>query len=90
MPANVLLQKLLLLNIAFVIYNMLPIPPLAGSHMFFASRLGFMFCFGGTIGISVLLLLAKPFVAFLGGIGIAIITWLSFYVFFERIHGWKP
>jgi len=84
MPANVLVHKLMLIAIAFTVFNLIPIPPLAGSHLFYATRLGYMFCAGGILGACLMLNYLPVAWVIPGMLLVAVASWLSFYVFFER------
>ena len=68
MPDNVLLQKALVFNIWYAIVTMLPIPPLDGSHTFFASRLFYTFWLGVVIGLCLALYFLPIWAAFLIGL----------------------
>ena len=73
-------------NILFAIYNIIPIPPLDGAKMLFASRLAYAFFFAAVAGYLALVyalgvsILFALFVAILCGI----IGWIVFYLMFER------
>jgi len=80
-----LLDKLIVFCIVFAIYDILPIPPLAGSRLFFGSRMVYAFMFCTIVVAGVLLLLdINVLMAILGSIAIGIICWLLYYIFFER------
>jgi hypothetical protein len=80
-----LLEKLILFCIIFAIYDILPIPPLAGSRLFFGSRMTYAFMLSTIVVAGVLLLLdINVLMAVLGSIAIGIICWLLYYIFFER------
>ncbi len=66
-PENILLEKAMAVNIWYALFSMLPIPPLDGSHMFFASRPFYVFVFGAMIGLSVCIYFLGPWISlFLG------------------------
>ena len=80
-----LLDKLILFCIILAIYDILPIPPLSGSRLFFGSRMVYAFMFSVTVVAGVLLLLdINVMMAVFGSIAIGIILWLLYYIFFER------
>ncbi|MFO8016596.1 MAG: hypothetical protein R6U32_05815 [Candidatus Woesearchaeota archaeon] len=83
-PGNVLLQKALVFNIWYAILTMLPIPPLDGSHMFFASRLFYVFSYGCIIGLCVSLYFFNVLAAIGVGILLGVILWQVSYWLFER------
>jgi len=66
-PENILLQQAMVVNIWFALFNMLPIPPLDGSHMFFASRTFYVFAFAAMAGLGLSIYFLGPFISlFLG------------------------
>lgn len=83
--ASSLLEKAILFMIIFAIYDVLPIPPLSGSRLFFGSRMVYAFLFS-TIIISGILLLSdiNVMMAIVGSIIIGIVCWLLYYIFFEQ------
>jgi Zn-dependent protease len=78
LPGNSLLLAAITMNIWYTIINMLPIPPLDGSHLFFVSRLVYVFSFGTIAGFLILLYFYGIFVSFLLAIVIGFIVWLAF------------
>ncbi|HLD06246.1 MAG TPA: hypothetical protein VJC16_01795 [Candidatus Nanoarchaeia archaeon] len=86
-PLNAaLVDKLFILNMALAVYSLLPIPPLPGANLFFASRLWYAFLMGALATYLVLALLGvySYVFALIGGI----IIWLLFYSLFEK-DWWK-
>lgn len=82
---STLLDKLILFCIVFAIYDILPIPPLTGSRLFFGSRMVYMFMFSTIIIAAVLLLLdINVMMAILGSVVIGVVCWLVYYIMFER------
>ncbi len=80
-----LLEKLILFCIIFAIYDISPIPPLAGSRLFFGSRMTYALMFSTIVVAGILLLLEiNVLMAVLGSIAIGIICWLLYYIFFEQ------
>lgn len=84
-----LLDKLILFCVVFAIYDIMPIPPLSGSRLFFGSRMTYAFMFFTIVIAGILLLLdINVMMAIFGSIVIGAICWLLYYVFFER-KAWK-
>jgi hypothetical protein len=80
-----LLEKLILFCIIFAIYDILPIPPLSGSKLFFGSRMTYAFMFFTIVIAGILLLIdINVLMAVVGSLAIGIICWLLYYMFFER------
>lgn len=67
------------INVLFAVFNMLPLPPLDGSKVFFGSRYIFTFSFIFILGISVLLFAVGPLLSILGGIILGILGWAYLY-----------
>jgi len=78
-----LIEKAILFNLWYAIFNMLPIPPLDGTVAFYASRMWYVFVFGCILGYSFLVIGAGVYSLFatVAG-GIVLIT--IYYVFYER------
>lgn len=78
-----LVEKAIDFNLWYAIFNMLPIPPLAGTVAFYASRSWYVFIFGCILGYSLLVLGAGIYsaIATIAG-GIVLVT--LFYIFYER------
>lgn len=82
---SALLDKLILFCVVFAIYDILPIPPLSGSKLFYGSRMVYAFMFSTIVVAGILLLLdINVLMAIFGSIAIGIIMWLLYYIFFER------
>ena len=71
------------LNIWLAIFTMLPIPPLDGSNVFFASRLLYAFAFGCIVGYA-LLVLVLGFYSLIFVILMGIIFWFATYQVMEK------
>jgi len=81
---NSLIQKLIVFNIAYALYSLLPIPPLDGSRTFYGSRMLYVFSTAGIVAAAILLTLnISVWVAILSSIFIGIVLWLLYYIFFE-------
>lgn len=83
-PQNMLLYHAMAFNLWFAIFTMLPIPPLDGSKMFFASRIIYVFAFTGIIAISAALFFFSVFLSFIIGVFVGVTCWLSYTWLFER------
>ncbi len=82
---STLLDKFILICVVMAIYDILPIPPLTGSKLFFGSRMVYAFMAGTIIVAGILLLLdINVLMAIIGSIIIGIILWLVYYIFFEQ------
>jgi len=75
-------NKLFVLNIAFAAWNLLPIPPLDGSKVFYYSRLTYVFLFG-SITSYVLMVYFLNFYSYITALLIGAVVWLLYYLFFE-------
>lgn len=83
-PGNALLMEALVFNIWYAIITMLPIPPMDGSHMFFSSRLMYVFVYGFIIGLGVSLYFFNVLLSLGLGVLLAIILWQASYWLFEK------
>ncbi|HLD86881.1 MAG TPA: hypothetical protein VJB12_02355 [Candidatus Nanoarchaeia archaeon] len=82
-------DKAILFNTVFVITQMLPIPPLAGSKVYFGSRLLYAFTMPAIVAAIILLSLDIPIILSVGAsIVIGVILWILYYAFFEQ-NTWK-
>ena len=81
---SALIEKAILVNIAFAISNMLPIPKLDGANVFFASPFVNKFSFGSIIGVSFMLLYFKT-LALATVIVSALLLGLLFAVFYFKL-----
>ena len=80
-----LIQKVIIFNIAYAVYSLLPIPPLDGSRTFYGSRMLYAFSVAGIVAAAILLNLnIGVWVAVISSFFIAIILWLLYYIFFEH------
>lgn len=76
-------DQLFVMNMAFAAWNLLPIPPLDGSKLFYWSRMTYAFMAAAVISYAILIWwLGVYSYIYAGLIGIA--AWLCFYIFFER------
>lgn len=81
-----LIQKIIIINIAMALSNMLPIPPLDGSNLFFALRPAYFFIFGSMIGIAFLLLhpAVSVLASVIGAIIIGFLILLVYAIFIDK------
>ena len=78
-----LIGRAISLNLWLAIFTMLPIPPLDGSNVFFASRLLYAFAFGCIVGYA-LLVLVLGFYSLIFVILMGIIFWFITYQVMEK------
>jgi len=81
---SALLNKAVFINVWLAIFAMLPIPPLEGSRIFFASRLTYFFTLGCVLGAGILLYLTNILTAVIGSLVVGVVIWLSYLIFFEK------
>jgi hypothetical protein len=79
-----LFDKIFIFNLVLAATQMLPIPPLDGHYMFFASRSAYAFLLG-TIITYVVLVLGLQIFSWVWAIIIGAIIWLVYYIKFERV-----
>lgn len=77
-----LLKKLMLVNMWFAIFSLLPVPYNPGMYMFFAVKYILFFAIGFIIGGSLLIFFTTPVIAIIGSllIGTATMSWYFFSV----------
>ena len=80
-PGNVVLEMGLFFNLWFAASNLLPIPPLDGTHMFFCSRHFYLFSAGALFAIIILLAFVGVLFSLIIGIIIAIILFFFAYLY---------
>ncbi len=82
---NALIQKVIVFNIAYAVYSLIPIPPLDGSRTFYGSRMLYAFSTAGIVAAAILINLnIGVWVAVISSLFIGIILWLLYYIFFEH------
>ncbi|MDO8740433.1 MAG: hypothetical protein Q7J54_02535 [Candidatus Woesearchaeota archaeon] len=77
------IQQIFLIGLIYGAYQLLPIPPLAGSRIFFASRLIYVFVATSIIAYAILFAWLNVY-SFIFALLIGAVCWLIFYVTFER------
>ncbi len=82
--SNALIQKVIIFNIMYAVFSMVPIPPLDGSKVYFGARMLYAFGASGIVAAAALLYAdIAVWVAVLASFIIAVILWLLYYIFFE-------
>lgn len=84
LPGGALLSKAITINLLFAIYNMLPIPPLSGAMVLFASRSWYVFTYACTLSITALMLFTTSL--FWAIVGSLIIGFTVFAVYFVMLE----
>lgn len=87
---NALIQKVIIFNILYAAFSMLPIPPLDGSKIYFGSRMLYFFALPGIVAAAFLLYAGIAiWIAAFSSFLIALILWILYYIFFEKGY-WSP
>lgn len=83
--ASDIIYKLIAFNVVLNVFSMLPIPPLAGSKIFFASRMLYAFAFPLVL-LATILLYADVHILFaiFGSLVIAFLLWVLYYAVWEK------
>ena len=84
LPNNVLIEKAILVNVLMATFNMLPIPPLDGSMVLYASRPIYVLTFSLILVVSALLLYTSLAVALVGSIVISLLLLVAFNILVEN------
>jgi len=80
-----LIQKVIVFNIAYALYSLLPIPPLDGSKTFYGSRMLYAFSTAAIVAAAILLNLnISVWVAAVSSFFIGVVLWILYYIFFEH------
>jgi Zn-dependent protease len=82
-PENVLLQQAMVFNLWLAVFTMLPIPPLNGSHVFFASRHFYIFAFGLLLGLAASLYFLSVFMSLLLSVVLGGVIWFLYMYYVE-------
>lgn len=86
---NPLIQKLIIFNIVYAIYSILPIPPLDGSKTFYGSRM--LYAFSTAFIVAAAILLNSNIsvgIAVIASFFTGIVLWILYYIYFES-KAWK-
>lgn len=82
---NPLLDKAIIFNVIYTIINLLPVPPLDGSKIYFGSRMLYAFAVPAMIVAIILVVVNVPiFLSLVISFLIGIVLWLTYYITFER------
>ena len=82
---NSLIEKMIIFNVAYALYSLLPIPPLDGSKTFYGSRMLYAFSTAGIAAVAIFLTLdINIWLSLIGSFFIAVALWVLYYVFFEH------
>lgn len=85
LPLNpLLIEKAIFINVWLAVFNMLPIPPLDGSKMMYASRFTYVLLLGFVVGVGALLLWTNVLLSLLGGIAFALLVLFLYWMTFEK------
>ncbi|MBI3036336.1 hypothetical protein HYY73_01065 [Candidatus Woesearchaeota archaeon] len=78
-------EKLILVNVLFAITNVLPIPPLDGANIMYASKTAYPFVFGAVISCGLLLLIPwlSTWLTIAAALAIGIFTAVMYFKFVE-------
>jgi len=82
--SSALIQKVIIFNIAYALYSLLPIPPLDGSKTFYGSRMLYAFSVAGIAAATILLNInISVWIVVIASFFIAVVLWLLYYILFE-------
>ena len=82
---NLLIQKAIIFNVIYTLTNLLPIPPLDGSKIYFGSRMLYAFVLPAVAVSTILMIVKIPILfALIISFLVGIVLWLVYYINFER------
>ena len=86
LPNNTLIYEAMKINLLFALWNLLPIPPLDGANVMYANRGLWLFTFGMTVCITLLLLIKQVslLTAILGSAFFGIILAAVYFILIEK------
>jgi len=85
LPISLFLQKIVLVNLLFAVFSMLPIPPLNGSRIIYYSRMTYVFFLGVMLG-TIIFLVSNVgiLLMIIGSLFLGALIWLLYYIVLER------
>ncbi len=83
-----ILHNIFIFNLILAVCTMLPIPPLDGHYLFYASRMWYAFLFG-TILIYTILTVVLEIYSWITALVIGLLIVFFYYVYFEK-EAWQP
>lgn len=82
---SLLIEEAIRFNVIYMITNLLPIPPLDGSKIFFGSRMAYAFLMPALLLATILMVVDVPvFLSLVLSMFIGVVLWLIYYITFER------
>ena len=77
------IAKAMAINLMFAVSNLLPIPPLDGSHIFFVTRFSWAFVFGTAVALALFLMKSSLAISIAAGLGMGILFTLYYKIGIE-------
>lgn len=82
---SLLIQEAIRFNVIYMVTNLLPIPPLDGSKIFFGSRMTYAFVMPALLIATILMVVDVPvFLSIVLSMLVGVVLWLTYYITFER------
>lgn len=82
---SLLIEETIRFNVIYMVTNLLPIPPLDGSKIFFGSRMTYAFVMPALLIATILMVVDVPvFLSIVLSMLVGVVLWLVYYVTFER------
>ncbi len=85
LPNTMFIEKAIMINVALALFNLLPLPPLSGVNMLFASVPFYVFALGASVGLGIMLLRTTLLTSILGAFVMSVIFFSAYKVFVEKI-----
>jgi hypothetical protein len=83
LQGNLLLHKVVVVNVIFAIMALLPLPGLDGINLFYATRIGYVSLYAGLIAAGLLTIYANVFISVVAFVVVALLSWILFYFGYE-------
>ena len=83
--SNALIQKVIIFNVLYAVFSMLPVPPLDGAKVYFGSRMLYAFALPAIVVATILMIVKIPILfALVLSLLVAVVLWLTYYISFEK------
>ncbi|MEA3430726.1 MAG: hypothetical protein U9R08_05615 [Nanoarchaeota archaeon] len=82
-PGNYVIERIMFISVIFAIVSMLPFPEFNGFHVFFCSRMLYIFTFISILAIGIFFLILGIVLSLILALLIGFIAWILYYLLYE-------